>query len=421
MTTYFVGVDFGTIHTKACVRADPDVQTTPVVVNDGAVGAARYLWPSSGANWTDQVSPKVLLCGAHDIHPTRENQALQVAAQAVSHCVSRALDHIGGSDGEVIVQLGLPTQAGITDERAEMRYELIAEQAIALVGDRRLRRGTRLLDERLAALALLNRARFEFGNGALMVIDGGGWTTHASFLRWVQEPESRVSLHGSDTVMHGVQDVVRDIARSLRCDEADAERLLDGVAVAAYASCRDKEALDLAASVQTLGDIGAMYARAAGVSTDDAERTVGFVLDELRGYVEHRRLQEVWDFAWRGGWEASPGSKHYSRYVLLLLGGASRIGRRPGIRLIDPIARRLNQFQQDRTIPFTGIVYPEMNRQFWTVFNPLPDAEAVPYLFVAGGYTLPLPDWPEQLQREAIALERPREKAHYEMPESEPG
>ena len=422
MATYFIGVDFGTIHTKACVRENSEEEAAPVIVNENASGAERYLWPSADAEWSED-SPKVILCREHDIAPERENRALNAAAAAVTHCIRRALLQIFDSKCEIIVQLGLPTREGITDELAQMRYELILNYAFDRINDSRLRQGKPLLDERLAALALLHRARFEFNNEPLMVIDGGGWTTHASLLRWVSWPEAGVSLHGSETVMHGVQDVVRQIARSLRLNERQGERVLHDVIAYAYRSCKEVEGLNLqlASSAAQSAEIAASCRREWGLDDREAIRRVQHVLDELKSYVGHRRLKEAWETAWRGGWEASPGQRYYQRYRLFLLGGASRIGRTQASGPHDPIARRMQEFQKSRTVPFTEIVYPELNPQMWTVFKPRPEPEAIPYLFVAGGYTIPLPDWPEQIRREVIPHAKPPERPHYHNPESEPG
>lgn len=232
-----------------------------------------------------------------------------------------------------------------------------------------------------------------------------------------------MSIHGSETVMHGVQDVVRQIARSLRLADWEAERALHDTVVAAYRSLRDSIGMDLRAAMvnDAMVEISSNCARAWNMDIKDATRRIKYVLDEFVSYVEHRRLEEVWETAWRGGWSASRGEKHYSRYRLFLLGGASRIGRTSGVGCNDPIARRLGELQRRRTVPFTNVVYPEINPEIWTLFSPQPEPEAVPYLFVAGGYTWPLSDWPEQIRREAIGMQALTERPHYDYPESEPG
>jgi hypothetical protein len=423
MGTYFIGIDYGTVHTKVCVREDVAPFPSAVIVSPKSSGPERFLIPSMGPNWTDRDAPKILLCSKGDNDPRQDaramNQAVDVLSRAIKSAVAQ-IDAQAPSRGHTfIVQVGFPSAEGIDTELAKHRYLLAVDQAIdERVKDARVRAEREPLDERAATLALLDKARYQFEDEPLLVIDAGGWTTHASFLRWVKDPPA-FSIHGYETVLHGVQEVVRTIRYSLNCPEHDAERALDAVLHAVYMTTNTAE-INLVEAQQKTSAVSAALARTRNITSKEAEQLMRFTLPDFHNYVEHARVDAVFLNAWAGGWTATPGTKHYERYRLVLLGGACRIGRAHGRKTIDPLAAKFKRLQELRRIPFTDIVYPELNRQFWA-FEPQPDESAVPYLFVAGGYTWPLHDWPASIQRTVLEPLRPRERRPWEDPESEPG
>lgn len=404
MGTFFIGVDFGTVHTKVCVREDVSDRPRAVVLNADAIGGNQFLFSSVPPEWRDPAPPKVILCGRDGLDSALEHRALVAAIRAVAHGVRAAIALVDRTEvgrHEFILQLGLPTEDGVMVDAARHRYFLLAEAALREIGDKRARFSRQLLDERLATLALLDKAKLQLGTEPILVVDGGGWTTHVSFLRWVSNLAG-VSIHGDSTAKHGIHGVVRRIATSIAVDEGDAARALHDVMQSVYANARH-ERVPLPVPQGDVPAVEAGYARLSGRTPAEAQRIVGESLRALGVFVGHHRLRDAWQAAWVGGWSASPGSRHYATYRLLLAGGAARIGRNATTRKDGPMATQLWQWQGNSGTPFTGTIYPELDRRFWS-FDPVPPSEAVPYLFVAGGYTHPHIDWPRQLKRTVLQM-----------------
>lgn len=405
MGSFFIGIDFGTVHTKVCVREDVADRPAAVCVNPHGTGTAAYLLRSAPAGWSDRLAPKVVLCGQTEIDCGLEHRAITAATRAVAIGVRAAIAQVERDQPgphSFILQLGLPTEHGVMVEGARYRYFLAADAALTEVGDSRVKFCNELLDERLATLALLDKAKLQLGNEPVLVVDAGGWTTHVSLLRWVANP-ARVSIHGDSTATHGVQPVVRKIGEALRVDDDAAADVLDHVVGALYGNALHDE-VTLANALQLAPGANAAYARLHGRSSTEADREFGAVIDALGAFVAHPRLHAAWHQAWAGGWEASPGGAHYRPYRLLLAGGAARIGRTVRTLKTGPLAAQLRRWQAETSIPFTGTVYPELDPRFWT-FDPAPPPEVIPYLFAAGGYTHPWVDWPTQMKRTVLTVE----------------
>lgn len=406
MGTWFIGIDYGTVHTKVCVRGQEDVWPSPVEHDPDGEGIGRFLIPSARPGWAAKEPPKILLCGRDQLDPQNECAAMHEAVEAVALAVRAAIRHVVAVDGpgcKFILQLGLPTEDGVMVDAARQRYLLVVEAALGRIGDARVKPSATLLDERLASLALLDRAKMELSSEALLVIDGGGWTTHLSSLRWsLATGEASVTIEGDHTATIGVHAVVRELAGRMRLRDGDAAAVMDGVMRAVYARARDgRIVLDDGA------DIVARYARAGNLDTELARTRVSAVTSALGRFTGAPGLKEGWSAVWKSTYSRARSSAHFKKYRLILAGGAARIGRDVSTMATDPLAQQLTAWQAATTIPFTDIIYPELDQRFWT-FEPAPPEEVIPYLFVAGGYTIPYLDWPAALKRREVLKMEPR-------------
>jgi hypothetical protein len=455
MTTYFIGIDFGTAHTKACVRSAEELQPIPVVVNPTATGVDRFLLPSAPPNWAFAHAPKVILASAaEEGNLDSENRAIEQGARVVAQAIkaaARQTDQLFPADQakEFMVSVGIPWDVrDVGDESASIhpeaasRYDLMLERALSLVGDSRVKPTddaepeNRFPNERLAPLVVLYQARARFTNEGILLVDSGGWTTHMTIVRWSTVTGSdRYSQHGQSSTPHGMGEAVQSLRKTIRDDlrlTISPVEVIQTVMRILYRRAggtqldprtwplADRDMKELAAAL-------AQEIRRKEDCLDLAKETV----DDLERYFCHHRIGRAHSAVWQKAWGLSPRSMWWRDYRLFLLGGASRMGRVRGERALDPLARVLSDIQQngetktnaslrDGRVAFSAVVYPETDPRFLDTFDvrsverigPRDGLEeALPYLFVSAGYTWPRADWMPAIAVEGAADPTPPQHA----------
>ncbi len=432
MSTFIVGIDFGTAWTKAAVRelAGPSAKPEPVVLNENATGAAKYLLSSQSRDWDSKDPPKVKLLEDSSLAMNVETAALQEAVQATVAALRAAVRHVettrGGSH-DFLLQMGYPAAHDVPLEVVQARYELIAEEACRLVSTAHSVAHSKAdLDERTAALVYLARANFELHSEPIFIFDGGGFTTHASIVRWrstLAGYEPGTLLLGAQTVKHGVIGIVSQISAMLDTissapkTSSYAVSVMDEV-MAGFLRAAEASPLTIDHPREELVPhvLAQTVWKRLQINDLDRPKCVRSVLAAFGEYSRSPLLEEAWEKAWNPSWEHDGrDAKYWNRYRLLMMGGACRIGRSSSSTGRDAIAARLERYQaRGRQPTFTEVIYPEVDSRFWPEPNPAQELrDAMPYLFVACGNSIPFTDWPETLTRSPLS---PPEKKEYEPP-----
>jgi hypothetical protein len=422
MSSFIVGIDFGTANTKATVREPGPFAPEPVVLNEQATGRAKYLLLSQGSDWVGP-PPKVTLLEDAKLPANREAGAIVEAIRVTTCALRAAVTHVQrtrGGDHEFILQMGYPSAYEVGYEVVRERYELTATESCRAVqgkGGMVVRVGEFTLDERTAALVYLDTVNFEFENEPIFIVDAGGYTTHTSIIRWRSAfggYDTGMLPLGGQTVRHGVVRVV-DTVQSLlhaivgnRATTGTAVRVIDAVMSGFLSSAqplvRGNNELIREAVQRTVWTN-------LGVRPEDRSDCCDAVLTAFDVFCADPVLRRAWKDTWGPAYVHDHGAQYWSTYRLLMMGGACRVGRYTGSATTDPIAQRLAAYQAaTKVASFSGVIYPEVDSRFW----PNPDAptelrEAIPYLFVACGYSIPHVDWPERLMPAPIPRHVARE------------
>ena len=430
MGTFVVGVDFGTANTKAAVRdtGSAAAKPEPIVLVEAAQGAARYLLPSQSKEWDSKDPPKVKLLEDSSLAMSVENAAVHEAVAATVTALRASAQHIqktrGGSN-KFLLQMGYPAAHDVAIEDVRARYDLIADEACRVVSDKYdVQRSKSDIDERTAALAYLATANFELQNEPLFILDGGGFTTHTSIIRWrgrLAGYEEGTLLLGAQTVKHGAVEIVSKVSaalgaiRGLPNTSTYAVSIIDAV-MAGFLRAADAGHRSIDEALETLSpEVSRQTAwRGLNVRQGDQLYCVNAVLAAFGDYSRSPILWKAWSDAWGPAWEHDCRDNLWARYRLLMMGGACRIGRQSGTQVRDSIAARIDAYQTRTRLRFTDVIYPETDPRFWPEAKPTQDLkDAMPYLFVACGYSIPFLDWPVELQRSPLP---PEEKKEYEAP-----
>jgi hypothetical protein len=271
----------------------------------------------------------------------------------------------------------------------------------------------------------LANSRYELSSQPMFLVDGGGYTLHMTIVRWreahVGQPERGLSVHGGCTALHGMSHVVGSVLNALAAvrraaTTADAIEVVEDVMGHMYAELAFGNAapgrVPMVPTLRHTEFAKAVVHRARGAGTlvrQNPELLVESVLTEIATFVSHPLVKHAWRTAWGPAWKHSMSKRFWEKYPLVMTGGACRIGRTKANGGVDPLAHSLREMQAAvKTADFTDVVYPELDARFWLeerASEALQDA--MPYLFVAAGYTYPGLDWPRYVKVETVPPQAP--------------
>lgn len=424
MSSYFIGVDFGTANTKVCVREDVAKMATPVEVSPTATDASRYLLRSYGDDWRDREPPKVVLLGPR-VAAELDQRAQKVATSAIVAAARAAISQVERTTGTrahaFTLNIGYPSTPDAEPGIVATRYKTILRAAVRSLAKEGGPRGFQVEDgessmnERVAALQHLSVSNFQLSNTPLFIVDAGGYTTHTTIARWRAAgpgfSQSGLSVHGAATVIHGMSFVVDAVRRAMSAvvgvaKNTDAILVVDTVMRSVYDTVQySRRAAHFShpSTWRTPAFVADVKKRASAMTLPGSAASrnyiVGSALAELERFFDNAMLGQAWQQSWTRAWQLSRFTRFWTTYPLLMTGGACRVGRHSTVASWDPLAVVLQEHQSKvRVTQYSHVVYPELDSRFWPVQQP-PNAlkAAMPYLFVACGYTHPLPDWPEDV------------------------
>lgn len=428
MGRYYIGVDLGTSNTKVCVREEFAQVATAVAVRDSPEDASGYLLQSAAPTWTDRDPPKVILLSQRAA-VQRDHAAMTAATDVVLRATQAAIEFVTGSTGtnahDFVLNMGYPSVFEADKGDVEHRYSLIASDVVAqiarqLEASATIRVGSYSMDERSAALVHLSKSRYELRTSPMFVVDGGGYTLHMTIVRWRAAGdwggEEGYSVHGASTRLHGTSRVVSSVLNAVEsvrrgATPADAATVIEATLRLAYEHAEFSGAVPVSTlSARTFREdalVSGVISRARASSLvclhSGTDLLVNTVLSEFSQFVLAPLVKDAWLAAWKTGWSISPQRRFWETYPLMMMGGACRVGRKMSHRPKDPLSSAIRDFPPQTAPAFTEVLYPELDERFWLDGARRPALQAaMPFLFVAAGYTHPIEDWPHGILPEAV-------------------